>query len=317
MVLLSVVVQHLFKDCSRCCPRFVKFLYAAAMHTLRIGEVARRTGVSTDLLRAWERRYGLLQPERAEAGYRLYSEGDVARVARMQELLRHGLAAAEAAGQARADADAGAGAASEPAAPRREVDVQRLAEALARFDDTAAHEAFDRLLADFTGTAVLQHAVLPLLRSLGERWARGDASVAEEHFASNLIRGRLLGLARGWDGGGGPRAVLACASGERHDLGLIAFGIALRAHGWRVTFLGAETPAETLAVAVAAVAPAAVVVVALDRARLAGDTGVLAEIGRAAPLWVAGDVDEALAERLGARLLDSDPVEAAAVVAAA
>ena len=285
------------------------------MHTLRIGEVARRTGVSTDLLRAWERRYGLLQPERAEAGYRLYSEGDVARVARMQELLRDGLAAAEAAGQARADADAGA--ASEPAAPRREVDVQRLAEALARFDDTAAHEAFDRLLADFTGTAVLRHAVLPLLRSLGERWERGDASVAEEHFASNLIRGRLLGLARGWDRGGGPRAVLACASGERHDLGLVAFGIALRAHGWRVTFLGADTPAETLAVAVAAVAPAAVVVVALDRVRLDGDAGVLAEIARAAPLWVAGDVDEALAERLGARLLDSDPVEAAAVVAAA
>jgi DNA-binding transcriptional MerR regulator len=285
------------------------------MHTLRIGEVARRTGVSTDLLRAWERRYGLLQPERAEAGYRLYSEGDVARVARMQELLRDGLAAAEAAAQARADADGGA--ASEPAAPRREVDVQRLAEALARFDDTAAHEAFDRLLADFTGTAVLEHAVLPLLRSLGERWERGDASVAEEHFASNLIRGRLLGLARGWDGGGGPRAVLACASGERHDLGLVAFGIALRAHGWRVTFLGADTPAETLAVAVAAVAPAAVVVVALDRARLDGDAGVLAEIARAAPLWVAGDVDEALAERLGARLLDSDPVEAAAVVAAA
>ena len=285
------------------------------MHTLRIGEVARRTGVSTDLLRAWERRYGLLQPERAEAGYRLYSEGDVARVARMQELLRDGLAAAEAAAQARADADGGA--ASEPVAPRREVDVQRLAEALARFDDTAAHEAFDRLLADFTGTAVLEHAVLPLLRSLGERWERGDASVAEEHFASNLIRGRLLGLARGWDGGGGPRAVLACASGERHDLGLVAFGIALRAHGWRVTFLGADTPAETLAVAVAAVAPAAVVVVALDRARLDGDAGVLAEIARAAPLWVAGDVDEALAERLGARLLDSGPVEAAAVVAAA
>ena len=285
------------------------------MHTLRIGEVARRTGVSTDLLRAWERRYDLLQPQRAEAGYRLYSEDDVARVTRMQELLREGLAAAEAAAQARADAEGGA--ASEPAAPRREADVQRLAEALARFDDTGAHEAFDRLLADFTGTAVLQHAVLPLLRSLGARWERGEASVAEEHFASNLIRGRLLGLARGWDGGGGPRAVLACASGERHDLGLIAFGIALRAHGWRVTFLGAETPAETLAVAVAAVAPAAVVVVALDRARLAGDTGVLAEVARAAPLWVAGDVDEALAERLGARLLDGDPVEAAAVVAAA
>ena len=278
------------------------------MHTLRIGEVARRTGVSTDLLRAWERRYGLLQPDRAEAGYRLYSEADVARVARMQELLRDGLAAAEAARQA--------GGEPEPAAPRRDADVRRLAEALARFDDTAAHEAFDRLLADFTGLAVLEQAVLPLLRELGERWERGEASVAEEHFASNLIRGRVLGLARGWDRGGGPRAVLACASGERHELGLIAFGIALRAHGWRVTYLGADTPPETLAVAVAAIAPAAVVVVALDRRRLEGDAEVLADVGRAAPLWVAGDADEALAERLGARLLDGGPIEAATAVVA-
>ncbi|HET9509390.1 MAG TPA: MerR family transcriptional regulator [Gaiellaceae bacterium] len=278
------------------------------MHTLRIGEVSRRTGVSTDLLRAWERRYGLLQPDRAEAGYRLYSEADVARVARMQELLRDGLAAAEAARQA--------GGEPEPAAPRRDADIRRLAESLARFDDTAAHEAFDRLLADFTGLAVLEQAVLPLLRELGERWERGEASVAEEHFASNLIRGRLLGLARGWDRGGGPRAVLACAAGERHELGLIAFGIALRAHGWRVTYLGADTPPETLAVAVAAIAPAAVVVVALDRRRLDGDEDVLGDVGRAAPLWIAGDADQPLAERLGARLLDGGPVEAATTVAA-
>jgi DNA-binding transcriptional MerR regulator len=278
------------------------------MHTLRIGEVARRTGVSTDLLRAWERRYGLLQPDRAEGGYRLYSEADVARVTRMQELLRDGLAAAEAARQA--------GGEPEPAAPRRDADVRRLAEALARFDDTAAHEAFDRLLADFTGLAVLEQAVLPLLRELGERWERGEASVAEEHFASNLIRGRVLGLARGWDRGGGPRAVLACASGERHELGLIVFGIALRTHGWRVTYLGADTPPETLAVAVAEIAPAAVVVVALARRRLEGDADVLAEVGRKAPLWIAGDADAALAERLGAQLLDGGPVEAATTVAA-
>jgi DNA-binding transcriptional MerR regulator len=278
------------------------------MNTLRIGEVARRTGVSTDLLRAWERRYGLLRPERADGGYRLYSEADVARVERMQELLRDGLAAAEAARQAGAEA--------EPVAPRRDADVRQLAEALARFDDTAAHEAFDRLLADFTGIGVLEQAVLPLLRELGERWERGVASVAEEHFASNLIRGRVLGLARGWDRGGGPRAVLACASGERHDLGLIAFGIALRAHGWRVTYLGADTPPETLAVAVAAIAPSAVVVVALDRRRFEGDARVLAEVARAAPLWVAGDADEALAVRVGARLLDGDPVKAATTIAA-
>ena len=96
----------------------------------------------------------------------------------------------------------------------------------------------------------------------------------------------------------------------------IVFGIALRTHGWRVTYLGADTPPETLAVAVAEIAPAAVVVVALARRRLEGDADVLAEVGRKAPLWIAGDADAALAERLGAQLLDGGPVEAATTVAA-
>jgi MerR family transcriptional regulator, light-induced transcriptional regulator len=278
------------------------------MHTLRIGEVARRTGVSPELLRAWERRYGLLRPGRTETGYRLYSDEDVTRVLRMQDLLRSGLAAAEAARQTtEAEAD--------ETAPPLELNARRLAAALSRFDDAAAHDALDRLLADFTGTAVLEHAVLPLLRDLGERFQRGEATVAEEHFASSLLRGRLLGLARGWDRGGGPRAVLACAPGDLHELGLIAFGIALRAQGWRITYLGADTPAETLATAVAAVAPAAVVVVALDRSRLADEDGVLATVGRVAPLWVAGAVDAPLAARLGARLLAGDPLTAAQVLA--
>ena len=66
------------------------------------------------------------------------------------------------------------------------------------------------------------------------------------HFASNVIRGRLLGIARGWGRGIGPRALLACAPGEQHELGLIAFGLALRAHGWRIEYLGADTPLETI-----------------------------------------------------------------------
>ena len=74
----------------------------------------------------------------------------------------------------------------------------------------------------------------------------GDATVAQEHFASNLIRGRLLGIGRGWDSGEGPRAVLACAPGEQHDLGLIAFGLTLNRRGWRITYLGPDTPVDSL-----------------------------------------------------------------------
>ena len=72
-------------------------------------------------------------------------------------------------------------------------------------------------------------------------------SVAEEHFATNVVRGRLLGLARNWSSGGGPVAVLACPPGELHDLGLICFGLLLRERGWRIAYLGPDTPIETVA----------------------------------------------------------------------
>jgi len=122
----------------------------------------------------------------------------------------------------------------------------RLTQTLGQFDDVGANAVLDRLLADMGATTVISEVIVPYLVDLGERWADGTATIAEEHFATSLIRGRLLGLARGWDGGSGPRALLACPSGELHDLGLICFGIALRGHGWRITYLGADTPQSTL-----------------------------------------------------------------------
>jgi hypothetical protein len=89
-------------------------------------------------------------------------------------------------------------------------------------DAEEAHLLLDRLLATFTLETVLAEVVLPYLHEHGERWSRGEASVSQEHFASNLIRGRLMSLARSWGTGGGPLAVLACALGEQHDLPLVA-----------------------------------------------------------------------------------------------
>ena len=275
---------------------------------LRIGELARRTGVATELLRAWERRYGLLTPTRTAAGYRLYSDDDVRRVSRMRELLARGLSAAEAARTTLAERSA-AGAEMGP-----ETAALELRDALERLDDVAAHAAFDRLLAGVTVGGVLEQVVLPLLRELGDRWARGDVTVAQEHFASNLLRGRLLGLARGWDRGTGPRAVLACPPGERHDIGLIAFGLALRDHGWRITFLGADTPLDSLAGVARSVRPAAIVLGVADPERLGPVEAGLPDLLREAPVWLGGAGARDLE---GAEVLDEPPLDAAARVAAA
>src|SRR5262249_22158271 len=137
------------------------------------------------------------------------------------------------------------------------------------FDETGAHAVIDRALADYSVEAVLEGLVLPCLREVGDRWEAGTATVAQEHFASGVVRGRLLGLARGWDQGRGPRALLSCAPGEQHDIGLICSGLALRAHGWRITYLGQDTPVGTLGDAIRSLQPDRVVVSASDPARVA------------------------------------------------
>jgi MerR family transcriptional regulator, light-induced transcriptional regulator len=278
---------------------------------LRIGELARRTGVATELLRAWERRYGLLTPERTSAGYRLYSADDVRRVRRMRGLLAAGLSAAEAARQAASEPRPPAEAERAEVAPAAA--AAELRRALERLDDANAHAAFDQLLADYSNAAVLTGVVLPLLHELGAGWERGEVTVAQEHFASNLLRGRLLGLARGWDRGSGPRAVLACPPGERHDLGLVIFGLALRDLGWRITFLGADTPPETIIETVRRLEPQALVFAVADRERLGGvvETAAALEDGPTS-VWVGG---AGAADVAGARLLDGSPLEAAEQVA--
>jgi DNA-binding transcriptional MerR regulator/methylmalonyl-CoA mutase cobalamin-binding subunit len=250
---------------------------------LRIGELSRRSGVSPELLRAWERRYGLLRPTRSPGGLRLYSSADLARVQAMQRHLAAGLAAAEAAALASGRDEPPGPAADVTAAAR-----QDLADALERFDEGRAHEIFDALLARVTVDALLRDVVVPYLHELGERWERGEASIAQEHFASALLRGRLLGLARGWGNGIGPRAVLACAPGERHDLGLIAFGLALRARGWRIVYLGADTPVTTVADAARACDPEVVVISAVGTKALRREAEALASLARATRLCLAG-----------------------------
>lgn len=296
------------------CQESVKRLYSVSMiepPLFRIGELSRRLGVSDHALRAWERRYGLLQPVRSAGGFRLYSEADLERVRRMQAFLADGLSAAEAARAALEGEHSGPTAQGEPVTGLA-AETAALARALDGYDESAAQAVLDRLFGALTVETVLRDVLMPYLHELGERWARGAASVAQEHFASNVIRGRLAGLGRGWGHGRGPRAVLACAPDELHDIALLAFGVVLNRQGWRIGYLGASTPVGDLIRLAGTTHPDLVVVSATRPETLAPLTAQLIRLAGTAPLALAGrGTTGELADAVGARLLTGDPVTAA------
>ena len=282
---------------------------------LRIGELSRRLGVSDHVLRAWERRYGLLRPVRSAGGFRLYSEADLDRIRRMQVYLTQGLSAAEAA-QAAIDEERSVRTIADPGEVQHRDRLTDAAEtltlALDAFDEAAAQAVLDRLLGTLTVETVLRDVLLPFLHELGVRWERGAVSVAQEHFASNVIRGRLASLARGWGHGHGPEAVLACVPDELHDIALLAFGIVLNRNGWRIGFFGASTPLADLIRIAKTSRPDLVVLTASTPDRFDGLTEDLRVLARTAPLALAGGgATNAIADAAGARLLTDDPVTAA------
>jgi len=277
---------------------------------MRIGELSRATGVRPELLRVWERRYGLLRPARTPGGFREYSADDRRRVERMTELLAAGYPAGAAARLADAAAPVPAG-----VPERMVVELRRAARA---YDEVAANAVLDEALGRFTVETVIEGLVMPFLRDLGTGWEAGEVSIGQEHFATALVRGRLLGLARSWGMGAGPRAVLACPPDEQHDLGLIAFGLALRERGWRITLLGANTPLSTIAETARALAPDLVVIATVDDARMVEHRDEIAALAARVPTALAGPgVTAELARAAGALPLLGSPTTAAARVVAA
>ena len=189
---------------------------------------------------------------------------------------------------------------------------RELGGALEDFDDERAHQLLDRLFGLHGLERAIRDALMPYLSDLGERWARREVSVAQEHFASRLIEGRLLALARGWNRGPGRRAVLACPSGEEHTIPLVCFGLVLRNRGWRNVYLGGDTPPSSVHMAADTIGADVVVMSAVSSDRFAPIAKELMGLARRRPLVLAGPgaVPE-LAAELDVQCLQGDPATAA------
>ncbi|GAB3587368.1 cobalamin-dependent protein [Calidifontibacter terrae] len=262
---------------------------------MRIGRLAALSGVSTDLLRVWERRFGLFSPVRSPGGYRMYADHDVVVARRVAQLRQEGLPMLEAIAHATGGL------------PTRSPDRQALVKELmvAAIDlDTARFTAALAAAVRRVGVADAIHDVyLPFLHELGSDWECGRITVAQEHFASHLLRRHVGGFAQDTIDPADPVAVLACPPGELHDIPLLCLGVLLSRSGWTVRYLGANTPIDALAASCRQVEPDLVVLSTTRRTALGGRSE-LARITDRWPTAIGGrGTGPAVAAAMGAQLL--------------
>lgn len=201
---------------------------------LNIAALARRTGVAPDTLRKWELRYGVLAPRRTTGGQRRYSETDVQRVEWMRDRIRDGWRAGEA---ARLLDEATTPAYDDPGDLR-----DALVASVSGHEPAHTSAILDQAFAVLPLECVLADVIAPALRWAGDAWHGGRLSIAQEHAVTATVRSRLDQLLADARGGVRGIAVLACAPGELHDIGLLMLAVLLRGDGWRVEYLGADLP---------------------------------------------------------------------------
>lgn len=206
-----------------------------------IGTVCRRTGINPVTLRAWERRYGLLRPQRTSKGRRLYSEADIRRVERILTLLEEGIAVS----QVSRILDRPGGGTDKPATqkPIWGPLLEQVLSAVRDFDEQALERTYEDALAVFPVDLATRNLIIPALQALGERWQQGLGTVAEEHFFNVFIRNKIgARIHHQLRRASGARVVAACMPGEQHELGLLLFGLYAAERNYRVVLLGADTP---------------------------------------------------------------------------
>lgn len=258
-----------------------------------IRAVARMTGLSIDILRAWERRYSAVVPERSERG-RLYSRENVQRLILLRDLVESGHSIGQIA--ARSDGElrqllASEGSAAVPDLEGTNALTGPLLEAFTRFEHTRANETLGRLAALLSPRDLVFRVVLPLMHEVGERWHCGEIGIAEEHLVSGAMRNLFGSVVRLHPPRpGSPKVLISTLSGELHEFGILAAAMIAAIAGLDPVYLGPSLPAEALAGAAATIS-AEIVLVGCRVANIA-DVPELFRLAELLPqeteLWIGG-----------------------------
>jgi DNA-binding transcriptional MerR regulator/methylmalonyl-CoA mutase cobalamin-binding subunit len=284
--------------------------------------VCRRTGLKPDLLRAWERRYGVVRPSRSQTGRRLYTDADIERLLLLKRAVDGGrpigllvrldrqqveelIAADDAArlGTPAAALEAGHGSSGDAL-------LDACLTAIQSFDTGRLSYELERASHELGRRALIDRLIAPLLRGLGERWQQGVLGPAHEHAATAVLRTFLGALPTPPDGETVPKLVVTTPAGELHELGALLAASTAASEGWSVLYLGPNLPAEEIAAAAEAVGARAILlsmvqdggtVSARELERLTSSSGEQRAVivgGRAAGHHAA------LIRRRGGRLID-------------
>lgn len=296
------------------------------MYTIK--EASSRSGVGASLIRAWERRYGVIAPIRASSGYRLYDDATVDVLLAMRGLVDAGWAASEAARAITAGevavTHAGGGLASptgpagDPVAAHRSRMISRFVAAAESASPAETEAALDAIFAAGSFEAIVDDLLLPAAAALGEAWAAGSLSVAGEHAASAAIGRRLGAVFQAAGVPARPSVIVGLPPGSRHELGALAFAAAIRRRGVGVLYLGQDVTIEGwIDVVARAHARAAVIGVVTADDRPAATALIEALIARSVPIIGVGGAAAGSGTDPERRtlLLPERVVDAAAVVA--
>jgi DNA-binding transcriptional MerR regulator/methylmalonyl-CoA mutase cobalamin-binding subunit len=285
-----------------------------AERTYRIHVAAELSGVRVELIRAWERRHGVLVPRRTAAGYRVYTDRDVALLRRLKQLTEEGVSISEAAAMVPRlleELDA-ARVLPEPGATNVQAWLAELLDAARALNQARVAEVLDEVLAALSPLKAFDEVLLPLQREVGERWHAGTFSVGQEHLVTQEVRARLINLLHAAPDRGRRRAVLACFPEEQHELGLLGVALRLRHAGMSVTLLGQRVPTEEVG-RMARELKADVVGLSAVTDLGARDfketlSRILEGMPRGTPVWVGGAaarLHREVGERLGAHVFES------------